>query len=109
VVNPAAVCSPSTVDITSNTVQTTNTGTTTKYYTTLALANAGAASDITTPAAVATTGTYYIRSEFATGCFTVKSVLVTVNKCLISIVKESKLNNTGTCTSVEILLLILLL
>jgi hypothetical protein len=31
-------------------------GTTTKYYTTLALANAGAASDITTPAAVATTG-----------------------------------------------------
>jgi hypothetical protein len=55
----------STVDITSNTVQTTNTGTTTKYYTTLALAN-GAASDITTPAAVATTGTYYIRSEFAT-------------------------------------------
>jgi hypothetical protein len=28
----------------------------------------GAASDITTPAAVATTGTYYIRSEFATGC-----------------------------------------
>jgi hypothetical protein len=27
----------------------------------------------------ATTGTYYIRSEFATGCFTVKSVLVTVN------------------------------
>jgi hypothetical protein len=61
VVNPAAVCSPSTVDIT-NTVQTTNTGTTTKYYTTLALANAGAASDITTPAAVATTGTYYIRN-----------------------------------------------
>jgi hypothetical protein len=57
VVNPAAVCSPSTVDITSNTVQTTNTGTTTKYYTTLALANAGAASDITTPAAAATTGT----------------------------------------------------
>jgi hypothetical protein len=42
----------------------------------LALANAGAASDVTTPAAAATTGTYYIRSEFATGCFTVKSVLV---------------------------------
>jgi len=79
ITDPGAICSPSTVDITSNTVQTTNTGTTTKYYTTLALANAGAASDITTPAAVATTGTYYIRSEFATGCFTVKSVLVTVN------------------------------
>ncbi|SER06234.1 vWA domain-containing protein, partial [Flavobacterium frigoris] len=79
VVNPAAVCSPSTVDITSNTVQTTNTGTTTKYYTTLALANAGGASDLTTPAAVATTGTYYIRSEVTTGCFIVKSVEVTVN------------------------------
>ncbi|SER82656.1 DUF7507 domain-containing protein, partial [Flavobacterium frigoris] len=101
VVNPAAVCSPSTVDITSNTVQTTNTGTTTKYYTTLALANAGAASDLTTPATVATTGTYYIRSEVATGCFIVKSVEVTVNTCTIVLLKESTLNNTGNCTSVD--------
>jgi hypothetical protein len=35
----------------------------------LVLANAGAVHQITTPAAAATTGTHYIRSEFATGCF----------------------------------------
>jgi hypothetical protein len=64
ITDPTAVCSPSTVDITSNTVQTTNTGTTTNIIL-LSLANAGVASDVTTPAAVATTGTYYIRSEFA--------------------------------------------
>lgn len=79
VVNPAAVCSPSTVDITSASVQTTNTGTTNKYYSTLALANAGGASDITTPSAISSSGTYYIRSEYATGCYIVKSVIVTVN------------------------------
>jgi hypothetical protein len=60
------------VDITQHNASNYKYGTTTKYCTTLSfsLANAGAASDITTPAAVAT-GTYYIRSEFATGCFTV--------------------------------------
>jgi hypothetical protein len=60
ITDPAAVCSPLTVDITSNTVQTTNTGTTTNIIL-LSLANAGVASDVTTPAAVATTGTYYIK------------------------------------------------
>jgi hypothetical protein len=50
---------------TSNTVQTTNTGTTTKYnYSGFSLVVQH--QDITTPAAVATTGTYYIRREFAT-------------------------------------------
>ncbi|SHL29794.1 T9SS sorting signal type C domain-containing protein [Flavobacterium saccharophilum] len=79
ITNPAAVCSPSTVNITTIAVQTANTGTTTKYYSTLALANAGGASDITTPTAIASSNTYYIRSEFATGCFVVKPVTVTVN------------------------------
>ncbi len=79
IVDPSAVCSPSTVNITSSSVQTANTGTTTKYYSTSALANAGGASDITTPTAIASSGTYYIRSEFATGCFIVKPVAVTIN------------------------------
>ncbi len=78
IVNPAPVCAPATVDITSATVQTVNTGTTTKYYTTLALANAGAASNVTTPTAVSS-GTYFIRSENATGCFIVQPVTVVVN------------------------------
>jgi Metallo-peptidase family M12B Reprolysin-like/SprB repeat/Dockerin type I domain len=79
IVNPTAVCSPSTVDITAATVQTANDGTTTKYYSTNPLANAGAAGDVTTPTAIAASGIYYIRTESATGCFVVKPVTVTIN------------------------------
>ena len=80
VVNPAAVCSPTTVDITSATVQTVNTGTTTKYYDSYTLALAGGASNVATPAAIAASGTYYIRTELATGCYVVQPVTVTINQ-----------------------------
>ncbi|HNI43733.1 MAG TPA: hypothetical protein PK230_03495 [Chitinophagales bacterium] len=79
VVNPPAVCSPTTVDITSASVQTTNTGTTTKYYDSYTLALAGGASNVTTPAAISTSGIYYIRAELATGCYVVAPVTVTIN------------------------------
>jgi hypothetical protein len=79
IVDPVAVCSPGTVSITTTAVQTVNTGTTTRYYTTLALANAGGASNIAAPSAIAASGTYYIRSAFASGCYTVKPVTVTIN------------------------------
>ncbi|PWK17484.1 SprB-like repeat protein, partial [Arcicella aurantiaca] len=78
VVNPAAVCSPATVDITTSAVQTTNTGTTTNYYSTNTLAMAGGAGDITTPTAISSTSTIYIRSESA-GCYVIQPVTVTVN------------------------------
>ena len=76
IVNPSPICSPSTADITVAAVQTTNTGTITNYYTTSTLANIGGASDVTTPTMLGA-GTYFIRSEFATGCFTVQPVTVT--------------------------------
>lgn len=79
VVNPPTVCSPTTVDITSASVQTTNTGTTTKYYDSYTLALAGGASNVTTPAAISTSGIYYIRAELATGCYVVAPVTVTIN------------------------------
>ena len=79
IVNPPAVCSPTTVDITSASVQTTNTGTTTKYYDSYTLALAGGASNVATPAAISTSGTYYIRAELATGCYVVAPVTVTIN------------------------------
>lgn len=79
IVDPAAVCSPNTVDITSNTVQTVNTGTTTKYYTTNALAVAGGASNIAAPSAINATGTYYIRTETNPCCYTIQPVSVTIN------------------------------
>lgn len=99
--NPIPVCSPETVDITTSIIQTTNNGKTTKYYTTLESANAGGISDLTAPTAITSSGTYYIRSEFANGCFIVKPVIVSVNSCSIALVKESKLHNTGSCTKVN--------
>lgn len=80
VANPATVCTPSTVDITTAAVQTTNTGTTTKYYNGYALALAGGASNVSTPSAIASAGTYYIRSELATGCYVIQPVTVTINQ-----------------------------
>ncbi len=80
IANPATVCTPSTVDITTAAVQTTNTGTTTKYYNGYALALAGGASNVSTPSAIASAGTYYIRSELATGCYVIQPVTVTINQ-----------------------------
>ncbi len=87
VADPAAVCSPAKVDVTTAAVQTTNTGTTTNYYSTNVLAMAGGAGDIADPTMIAASGTVYIRSELATGCYVIKSVMVTVNPlptCLIT-------------------------
>ncbi|HLO46041.1 MAG TPA: YDG domain-containing protein [Leadbetterella sp.] len=97
VVNPAAVCSPATVDITTSTVQTTNTGTITNYYSTNALAMTGGEGDITTPAAIATSGTYYIRSESAAGCYVIESVMVTINSLpTLTVVNPAAVCNPST-------------
>ena len=80
VVNPTALCSPATVDITTATVQIANTGTTTNYYSTNALAITGGRGDISTPTAIASSTTIYIRSELATSCYVIQPVTVTVNQ-----------------------------
>ncbi|WP_348799941.1 DUF7507 domain-containing protein [Flavobacterium adhaerens] len=100
IANPLPVCSPTTIDITAPNIQTTNDGSSTKYYSSLELANTGGISDIATPTAISNSGTYFIRSEFDNGCFVVKAVEVTINSCSLALVKKSELQNTGSCTKV---------
>ena len=73
--NPAAVCSPLTVDLTAPAVTagSSNLGALT-YWT-----DAGATNALATPGAVTTSGTYYIQSGIS-GCTDIASVVVTVNQ-----------------------------
>ena len=69
------VCSPSTVDLTAAAVTTnSSTGLTFTYWT-----NAAATTALTSPNAVATSGTYYIKGTNANGCSSVTPVTVTIN------------------------------
>jgi subtilisin-like proprotein convertase family protein len=74
ITNPAAVCSPSTVDLTLAGVTTGSTaGLLYTYWT-----NSGASSALPAPASAAA-GTYYIKGTTAAGCAAIKPVVVTVN------------------------------
>ena len=74
VTNPIAVCSPITANLTIASVTAgSDAGLTYTYFT-----NSGITNVYSTPTA-ATAGTYWIRGTTTAGCFTVKSVLVTVN------------------------------
>ena len=74
ITNPTAVCSPSTVDITTSSITSgSTTGLTYSYGTNLA-----ATVSYTTPTS-ATSGTYYIKGTTSAGCTDIKSVTVTVN------------------------------
>ncbi|MDP5202408.1 hypothetical protein Q9Q97_22640, partial [Flavobacterium sp. DG2-3] len=75
VTNPAAVCAPSTVNLTASAVTTGSSSNLTLSYWT----NAGATTTLSSPSAVATSGTYYIKAVSADGCQFVKPVVVTIN------------------------------
>jgi gliding motility-associated-like protein len=74
ITNPAAVCSPATVDITSPSVTSGSTGSGILTYWT----NATATSALSNPSAITSSGTYYIKSTSGT-CFDIKPVIVIIN------------------------------
>ena len=75
ITNPPAVCEPSTVDLTASSVTAgSDAGLTFTYWT-----DAGGIATLTNPAAVAVSGTYYIKATTATGCSNIQPVKVTIN------------------------------
>lgn len=88
VTDPAAVCSPNTVDITGTfTDLSTSVGTVT-YWT-----NSIATLSLTTPASVSAAGTYYIKKAAGT-CADIKAVVVTIN----TLPNLSVTNPTAICS-----------
>ena len=73
VVNPPDVCQPNTVNITAPSVTPGSTGTL-SYWT-----NATATTPLANPAAIAVSGTYYIKAETSPGCSVIQPVSVIVN------------------------------
>ncbi|UEG48924.1 hypothetical protein LK994_09770 [Ferruginibacter lapsinanis] len=73
--NPAAVCKPSTVNLTASAITTGSTsGLIFTYWN-----DAAASSSLSSPSAVTTAGTYYIKGTIAGGCYDIKPVVVSIN------------------------------
>jgi gliding motility-associated-like protein len=81
ITNPAAVCSPGTIDITAPAVTAGSTlvGSTLAYWN-----DAAATSPLGTPATVTTSGTYYIQANAGGGCSDIAPVVVTINPLPVS-------------------------
>ena len=74
VVNPAAVCSPNTLDITGTFTDLNSTTGTVSYW-----ADAGATISLTTPGALDSSGTYYIQKIATGGCTDIKPVSIIID------------------------------
>jgi gliding motility-associated-like protein len=95
ITNPAAVCAPAGIDITTGAVTAGSTlpaGTSLSYYT-----NAGATTTVGTPTNITLNGTYYIKAATAAGCADTAAVIVTINpKPAIAV---TEINPTACLTS----------
>ncbi|WP_170860884.1 T9SS type A sorting domain-containing protein [Flavobacterium fluvii] len=102
ITDPVAVCSPSTVNLTTEAVTLGSTlpaGTALSYWT-----NVGATSSLSSPDAITASGTYYIKATTNTNpaCTDIKSVTVTVNEKPatpdLTVVQPTCANANGTVT-----------
>jgi gliding motility-associated-like protein len=75
IVTPAAVCSPNTINLTATSVTAGSTSSLTYSYWT----NIGATSSLSTPSAVSTSNTYYIKGVTTAGCSVVQPISISVN------------------------------
>ena len=94
---PQAVCSPLTIDLTATNVTNGSTleGGTLSYWT-----NSDATNILSTPNAVSTSGTYYIKALTASGCFDIQPIIVTIGQKPVLMIS----NPTAVCspTSVDL-------
>jgi hypothetical protein len=99
ITNPAAACSPLTVDLTSAVVTSGSTASLKYTYWT----NSTATVAYTTPT-LATAGTYYIKGTTAAGCFDIKPVTVLVNSSpTITAQPISQLDCEGSIVSFKVI------
>jgi len=96
ITNPAAVCSPGTVDITAPAVTAGSTGGGTLSYWT----DAGATSSLSSPSAVTAGGIYYIKTTSGS-CSDIKPVTVTVDNCSCPVILTTT-NPAAVCSPLTV-------
>ncbi|SDK71731.1 gliding motility-associated C-terminal domain-containing protein [Pedobacter sp. ok626] len=91
--NPSVTCHPSTIDLTAGVITSGNpSGLLFTYFT-----DATATIPLVSPAAVAVSGTYYIKGTNASGCYIIKPVVVQfVDQPTVTLIHPDCVNPTGT-------------
>jgi gliding motility-associated-like protein len=96
ITNPAPVCAPATVDLTAAAITAGSaSGLSYAYFT-----DASAATTLTNPSAVGTSGVYYIEATNAGGCKTIRPVQVVINPAPVAAISYpgSPFCTAGTAT-----------